>query len=52
MESVFFFFFFFFFFFGRESCSLILTYASMCAKSVEDKNPEAAFMKETILNCV
>ena len=48
MESVFF----FFFFFGRESYSLILTYASMCAKSVEDKNPKAAFMKETILNCV
>ena len=29
-----------------------LTYALICAKSVEDKNPKAAFIKETILNCV
>ena len=29
-----------------------LTYAFICAKCVVDKNPKAAFMKETILNCV
>ena len=29
-----------------------LTYAFICAKSIVDKNRKAAFMKETILNCV